>query len=272
MVAREPEEDEPYAAQAARIREAFEERYRTLAPFAEERALASEVATEAGPAIHALVFAGESREADELALSHHESLAMTQLLGRRVAELGATPTTATALVPELLRLVRAEVPVPERLDRQLVSVFAEGYARGREDRLTTEATQARVEAAPIVLVAERCYALFIRGPLEADAVTELTERFGRVLFKADARAAIVDVAGFPDDDERPVFAALTVDETAKMLGARCVFVGDHPVLRSQEHADRVDRFSDALDLALHHLGLAIKSMSWFRRRTPSTTE
>ena len=63
----------------------------------------TELALEARPAVHALLFGlGTDRAGDASSLEHHESLAMVTLLGRALALSGATPTPVLRVVPALL--------------------------------------------------------------------------------------------------------------------------------------------------------------------------
>lgn len=225
----------------------FRERYAAGAPFREDRGLAPELGLEASPVLSALATA-IARGGDLSGPEHHEALAMVTLLGRRAGNLGATPTAALTLVPAL---AHALGPGGASLaDGPLTALCMEGYVAGREERIREEAVQIARDAAPLGMLAERCAGLFLGGQLTAEAIAELVDRLGSLMLRSDAAAAVVDVGRLRSPDRERAAEVVAADGTARMLGARCVFVGLEPWL-AELGPDALDR-----DLLLREPDLA----------------
>lgn len=212
------------------IVDTFRARYQAGAPFSQDRALVDELALEVAPVAHALSFAlGAADPTDVLSTEHREGLAMLSLLGRRLGTLGATPTAALAVLPALIEgFERAGRPIPAVLHEPLRAVYVEGYVAGREEHAASEVASRAVEAQPIVRIVAGCVVLFAGGNLEAEAIEQVVDRFGRAMFAANARSAVVDVEHLEGPDRSRAAELFGADATARMLGATCVFSAVSP--------------------------------------------
>ena len=251
---------------AARVLTAFRSCWQARVPMAADADLAAEIALEARPAMHALLHAATNERVDDLAsLEHHETLAMVTLLGRRVGILGASPTAMLTVVPSLLESARAQgLELAGSIDEALTTAFAEGYVRGREERLHADHAERALAAAPIVPIAPGCLALVASGDHDPDTLEALVEAFGRRLLNEDARACIVDLSTLTGTSRAHAAAILSADATAKMLGVRCVFSSASPELRVAathitDHAslEFANDFAEALTLVLPTCGLTL---------------
>jgi hypothetical protein len=262
---------EAQKAIADRILCGFRERYVRGAPFAEDRALADELVLEARPTVEALVFATAHAAEDPNQPEHHEALAMVTLLGRRAGALGATPTAAYGLVPAIAAgFYDADQPLAKELVEPLAAVCLEGYVAGREDAIYAGFVGEDIESAAIVSVVPRGLALILTGDKEAEVLSEIVERFGRALLKADATACIVDLSrldGPAPDRAAEVFSA---HATARMIGARTIFAGASEAWIDAAKKTRVETellvFEPTFEAALRRMlplcGLELKRTSW----------
>lgn len=219
-----PHDEDPEAL-AERILSRFERE--GLGSISLRPEIKTEVALEARPAIHALLFGlGTDRASDASSLEHHESLAMVTLLGRALALLGATPTPVLRVVPALLAAFRAEGAEPTAsFEDALQAVCLEGYVRGREEAIEKRVRRSHEQSvAPFTLV-DGVVVLRLVGDLSADAIVATIEELGRALFRQDARACIVDLNPLAAPTPRRARAILTAEEVARTLGIRCVYVG-----------------------------------------------
>ncbi len=235
-------------------------------------ALADDLACEARPAVHALLFAtANERVEDPESLEHHETLAMITLLGRRLALLGGTPTAALRLVPTLLAAVReANWPVPPGLDESLTTVAVEGFVRGREERILAEAAKDAVDRIPVVALADGCLAVLPRGRYDSEHLEAAMEELGRRMFREEVSVVLVVLDGLADVTAATARALLSIDEYARTLGVTAIFAGMDA--RFEEAAERagVDRThltlaSDAPDgvrRAFSIAGYAVTRVSW----------
>jgi hypothetical protein len=219
-----PHDEDPEAL-AERILARFESEGLALISLRPE--IKAEVALEARPAIHALLFGlGTDRAGDASSLEHHESLAMVTLLGRALALLGATPTPVLRIVPALLAAFRAEGAEPtSAFEDALQAVCLEGYVRGREEAIEKRVRRTHEQSvAPFTLV-EGVVVLRLVGDLSADAIVTIIEELGRAMFRQDARACIVDLNPLAAPTPRRARAVLTAEELARTLGVRCIYSG-----------------------------------------------
>ncbi|MCA9536354.1 MAG: hypothetical protein KC593_21880 [Myxococcales bacterium] len=187
----------------------------------------TELALEARPAVHALLFGlGTDRAGDASSLEHHESLAMVTLLGRALALSGATPTPVLRVVPALLSAFRAEGAEPtDALEAALQAVCLEGFVRGREEAVERRVRRGHEQAIAPFILADGVVALRLVGDLSADALVAMIEELGRALFRADARACVVDVNPLSAPTPRRARALLSAHEVALTLGVRCIYSG-----------------------------------------------
>lgn len=187
----------------------------------------AELVLEARPAVHALLFGlGTDRAGDATSLEHHESLAMVTLLGRALALSGATPTPVLRVVPALLRAFRDEGAEPtQAFEEALQAVCLEGFVRGREEAVERRVRRGHEQAIAPFALADGVVALRLVGDLSPDAVTALIEELGRALFRAEARACVVDVNPLAAPTARRARALLAAEEVCRTLGVRCVYSG-----------------------------------------------
>ncbi len=205
----------------------FEERLCKKVPFAADRRLVrADLRDEARPTAHALIFALTMESAlDETSLEHHECVAMTNLLGRRAALLGASPTTAAAIVNELCRAIGEIVkPIPLEYVETLSASLAEGYARGLREAESSRLMSAFGAHLPVLQVGEvRVYTL--AGPLPVDLVQERLEAWGKEIFRSEIPAVVLDISGLPLGSESMAATIAELDAAATVGGARCAFSG-----------------------------------------------
>jgi hypothetical protein len=187
-----------------------------------------------------------------------EALTVLTLFGRRLALLDLTPTSAAAVVDAALTATKGEGDPPTpAFDRYARVAAFEGFVRGREERVQTDADQRAGRFVRPLRVDADTVALIVSGVHDAEALSEFVDALGRAVLDADASVAIVDLSqlGEPDRDRaRALFAA---DEVVRMLGGRCVFSGvrnDWEVAAAEGNVDLsllhvTARLSDALEAA-----------------------
>lgn len=226
-----PAHDATLENEAEAAAEAILSRWQTgfeaRALFAADRALAGELRHEARPTVHALLL-GEALDTVEepTSLEHHEAIAMTSLLGRRVAVLGVTPSSARRVLPALLAaFAETENPVPGSLGETLGDAFFEGYVRGGLERREDERLAAAAEAQPTLDLGDGLLALVLVGEHDPERLMERVEEFGRELFRREARACIVDLSGMGRPSRALAHVVFGVDASARMLGLRVRFTG-----------------------------------------------
>ena len=202
-----------------------------------------------------------------------EVMTVLTLFGRRLALLDLTPTSAVAIVEAALDATRAseDPPTPE-FNRHARVAAVEGFVRGREERVATNAE--RRASAPIqpLRIDANTYALVVSGVHEPEAIGEYVDALGRAMLEGDASIGIVDLSqlGEPSRDRaRAIFAA---DEVVRMLGGRCIFSGVDAGWTASANAAHVDlslvqltaRFGEALDAArrIHEETSKPESSSW----------
>lgn len=183
---------------------------------------------ESRPAVHALLFAVQAEQATEpYSLAYHETTAMFSLLGRAFAMDGATPTAAMLVVPLMLEAFRSEgVDVPLVLDGPLSVIFVEGYVRGREERVVSEAERVAVTRVGLSELAPGCYTLVLRGAFTHESLNEILDECARGLLRADAAACTVDIRSLVEPNADHVRQLRAFAETCEGLGTHVRFVGD----------------------------------------------
>lgn len=220
-------EEEELRRLAEAVLAGFAARYGERATFDVDRALCDELTAEARPAAESLCLAlALDATGDALSLSHHESLTMVSLLGRRAAFLDARPTSAALLVPCLVAgFDDSGFALPATALEALNSACLEGYVGGREESVREHAARRAAQALPSFPVAERVRALILTGVHDSEVLRERVEAFGRELHRSDAAACIVDLSALHEPSRRRAAAVLSTDEVSRMLGAQCVFSG-----------------------------------------------
>jgi len=203
------------------------EQYAERTPFESDRGLAPEICAEARPAVQSLELALALETADdENSLDHHEGIAMTTLLGRRVALRGATPSAASAIVPAIAGGFEAEgTPLSPRFTEVLAVALFEGYVRGREERVREELAADALAALPTLVLSPRTRALILSGRHDAEDLEPVIEEFGRVLFRTEAVAGVVDLSGLQAPGRSLAAVVFSAQVNARTVGARCFFSG-----------------------------------------------
>ncbi len=232
------------------VRTAFEVR----APFAEDRDLATDLSAQARPVVRAFCEAFE-RVAEAGWEEAGEAYSLLNLLGRHLGESGMTPGAATIGCDLLFAGLCRVLEPSESVERGLTfrGVFFEGYVGGVQARSEREQQAELEQMQPLFVTASGTCVLMLSGPLRAESIERIAEEFGRVLFRRDAQAAIVDLRALSAAPlTRDVLdAVLGIDEQARTLGCRCTFAGikrerAQEVLGSRARIDIID-FTDSLD-------------------------
>jgi anti-anti-sigma regulatory factor len=209
--------------------EAFRARLVGALPFREDSALAADLLGEAAPVLEAL--ARGYRLGEGASAAQHEGFALLRLFCRRAALLGATPTAALVLVRALEgALAAADVPVSGTEREHLSMVAIEGYCGGRDEqresqlRLTAAASQVWFALAP------RCFVVCPAGSHHTEQLEPVLHSISRELFRADARAVLLDLSRLQADDEDSARLLLHLCATQLGLGAQVLVYGANPGL------------------------------------------
>lgn len=202
---------------------------------------------EAAPVLETLLAALESGSRSD----EHEALALTALLGRRVATLELSPTTALASIEAMIAAARAAgLSVELRLERSLRAAAMEGLGAAIDERARARMIERAAASLVPTIVSPRVVMLVIAGCDDADAIAQGLARLGRTSLDADARACIVHVslAGEVPDDALAEIAAF--EGSAHMIGARAIYSGTPFALQAlaarAPHLTIASTFEDAL--------------------------
>ncbi len=235
-----------------------------------------EVIAEARPTVHSLLFASSlDTEGSPRDLQRHEAMAMATLFGRRVASLGMTPSVMMTLVPGLMGALEAEgVDVDRALVRELSSVCVEGFVRGREESVTAEGDARVAQTFTTLEPAPGVFALVLAGDPSPESIEEALESFARALFGAEAKVCMLEVSGLSVGSPRLARALFSIDETARMIGVRCLFSGASEQSRVEAQGAGLDldalefhqNFGDALRFALECMRAEGRRGRFFGRR------
>lgn len=200
----------------------FGQRFAAGAALARDRELADALAVEARPIAEALLEASATT-VDPRAPELREALALTSLLGRRAAALGATPTAALAIAPCLI--AASEREDLDALIEPLRAVCLEGYVAAREDALREDGARRAADAISVVTLAPGCVAVLVSGDQDADEIERVFEELGRRLLDGGARACLVSCAGLREPDRERARQLFAVHATCTMLGVECTYAG-----------------------------------------------
>jgi hypothetical protein len=221
---------------------------------------------EAAPVLETLIAALESgARSDE-----HETLALVALLGRRVATLDLTPTTALAAIDAMLEAARGvELAVSVRLERVLRAAAMEGLGAAIDERARAQMIERAGASLVPTIVSPRVVMLVLAGCDDADAIAQALARLGRASLDADARACIVHVslAGEIPDDALAEIAAF--EGSAHMIGARAIYSGTPFALQAlaarAPHLTLASTFEDALRRGLEAAEHELRPASFLTR-------
>jgi hypothetical protein len=208
------------AAAAEQAAARFGEELRAAARFEADRAVVDSLCVEARPVIEALLDGIVAADrTDPRALALREALTLTRLLGRRAAELGATPTAALALAPCLVRAVEGSQPLAE----DLRAIALEGYVAAREERLDERASRRMADAIAVVEAAPGCIAVLPAGLQDDDELERVFDGVGRRLLERDARACVVHLGELSGADRERARRVFALHSTCLMLGVTCIY-------------------------------------------------
>lgn len=241
---------------------AFESRWAQSVVLAADRALASELASEARPAIHALHFALTMETThDESSLDHHEGLAMVSLLGRRAALLGASPAALRRIVPGL----KAIFPeLPATYAEHLADSALEGYVRGKEEALMSQAADNAIKGLVLLEAVPRVWVFVLAGEHDPEALQARAEDVGRELFAREASACVIETSKLEAPTRSRAAAVLDVYESARLVGAYAVVTGASPGWRALfaelpvQEVELADTFHEGFERALGHAGSTLR--------------
>lgn len=203
----------------------FVQSYVAAAPTATDRAAAETLRPEAETVLAAIVegvAGGPLPELEGPAL--REGLTLASLLGRRAALLDVTPTAALAIAPALVEALGGDLDLSPMLEA-LRATIVDGYVRAREERERELASRRTADAVAWAELVPGCFAVFLRGLQDADALEPRVEALGRALLDADARACVVDLRGLREPDRERVAQLFGIHAACSMLGVRTYFVG-----------------------------------------------
>lgn len=264
-----PKKDDRSFAQSAenvaeRLRETFPERV----PLRCDRELADALALEARPVAEALLegLAGTA-SADPHSGELREAIAMASLLGRRAADLGATPSGTLTLIATLTELASREDPRALEVLDSLREVAIEGYVAAREERMEREAAQRTADAIAILEPVSGCLVIALAGQQDADELERVLEEAGRRLLERNAKACVVDTGQLRQADADRARQVFAFDATCRMLGVACIFASVAPEWRRAARDAGFDTdalrlapdFATGVAMALEACGLELRS-------------
>lgn len=240
---------------------------------------AATVAAEASPVLDALAAAICAGGDSPGGLVHREALALASLLGRGVAESGAPPTTSLIVADALSdALTEAGVEVGPRTRDALRGVLVEGHAAAQLEVLERRLARDAAEAISLMPIAPRAHLVVVAGAHDADLLDAALEDIARKLLASDAAACLVlfHPAGPPRADV--LRALLGLDASARMIGARAVFVGlDGEWVRGVEETfdlevlERAESFAEGLTRVVEHVGHALRPEAPLLRKLRALT-
>ncbi len=195
---------------------------------------------------------GKRASDDFESFEFRECFTMLTLVGRRLALLDLTPTSALRITRLALRAVDpSEVDRVEGFAQHAVAAAVEGFVLGREERVTQIADERAAASLKPLRIDELSFALIISGVHEPTVLSECVDALGRAMLDADLELAIVDLSQLGEPNRERATAMFAADEVAKMLGGRCVFTGVDRRWRAAAADARVplDAFQISSDLA-----------------------
>jgi len=247
----------------------FRAHYLRAARFREDTALADELVAEAAPVLEVLAdaFAFASGSGPR---ALHEGYALLNLLARKAALLGATPSVALAL-PSAIAATLRELGcfVDSSFDDELAIVALEGYCAARDERAGDTLRRHAAEHQVALKLGPRCVGLFLAGQHDESDLSPTLERVARDLLRGDALSCLLDISRLHPVDEELARALGRFCAHAATLGV-CTFVfGAQAGLREQFRqwslTDTVTSFVDDYPLAqtqaLAAAGLAMRPHS-----------
>lgn len=155
-----------------------------------------------------------------------ECFTVLTLVGRRLALLDLTPTTAIRVTRLALESVGAsDDRRVERFAQHAVAAAVEGFVLGREERIAQVAMDRAASCLKPLRIDVSIFALVISGAHEPAVLSDTVDGLGRAMLEADVELAIVDLTQLAEPTRERAIAVFAADEIAKMLGGQCVFTG-----------------------------------------------
>ncbi len=155
-----------------------------------------------------------------------ECFTVLTLVGRRLALLDLTPTTAIRVTRLALESVGASNDRQvERFAQHAVAAAVEGFVLGREERVSQVAMERAASGLKPLRIDGSIFALVISGAHEPAVLSDTVDALGRAMLEADVELAIVDLTQLGEPNPERAIAVFAADEIAKMLGGQCVFTG-----------------------------------------------
>lgn len=155
-----------------------------------------------------------------------ECFTVLTLVGRRLALLDLTPTTAIQVTRLALQsLDPSNEPGVEGFSQHAIAAAMEGFVLGREERVSQMAMERAASCLKPLRIDGSIFALMISGAHEPAVLSDCVDALGRAMLEADVELAIVDLTQLAEPNRDRATAVFAADEIAKMLGGQCVFTG-----------------------------------------------
>lgn len=188
----------------------------------------ADLITEAAPLLPLLIELPSDALAggDYASFQFRECFTVLSLLGRRLALLDLTPSSAI----EVVRLTLASIdggadPLPQGFSQRAIDAAVEGFVLGREERVADASeTRAAGRLRPL-RIDESAFALILTGVHEPTVLGECVDALGRAMLDADVEIAIVDLSQLGEPNRERAAAIFAAEQVAKMLGGICIFSG-----------------------------------------------
>jgi hypothetical protein len=177
-----------------------------------------------------------------------ECLTVLTLVGRRLALLDLTPTSAMRVTRLALQSVDPSNQAGvERFAEHALAAAVEGFVLGREERVSQVAMERAASCLEPLRIDGSIFALVISGAHEPAVLSDCVDALGRAMLEADVEVAIVDLTQLGEPNRERAIAVFAADEIAKMLGGHCVFAGVDPRWRAAATDARIPL--DAMEIA-----------------------
>lgn len=169
----------------------------------------------------------ERANGDYESFGFRECFAVLSLLGRRLALLDLTPTSAIQAVLLALRSIDGldEKESLEEFSQRAVAAAMEGFVLGREERIAQVAEARAAKSLRPLRIDDQVFALIVSGVHEPEVLTECVDSLGRAMLNADVELAVVDLTQLGEPNRERATAIFAADEITRMLGGACFFSG-----------------------------------------------
>jgi hypothetical protein len=155
-----------------------------------------------------------------------ECFTVLTLLGRRLALLDLTPTTAIQIVHLALQAVHGSGDLPSgKLVHRASAAAMEGFVMGREERVALTSEERAAKPLAPLRIDDAVLALIVSGVHEPSVLSECVDALGRAMLEANVETAIVDLTQLGEPSGERAAAIFCADEVTRMLGGVCFFAG-----------------------------------------------